>query len=162
MKCCPNCGANVEGLLYWCDCCLSPLHPKKQFVGCAIYDLPQCLGFASLIREITDAIQPENPDQYSEFLDEYVIGMYCLPKGMLENFKIKEYLSYWPSKKYGSMKIIVDYDEYIHADKKGKARLVADGLLRALCALESRLQKKGLSIDDMLTRAKTVLGEYIN
>mgnify|MGYP007111756373 CR=1 FL=1 len=53
MKWCPECGADVEGLLYRCDCCGASLEErKKRFFTCGVYELPQCFGFSSLTYEL--------------------------------------------------------------------------------------------------------------
>ncbi len=59
MKYCPKCQANVEGLIYRCDCCGASLEEKKKklFI-CGIYELPQCFDFATLIYEMIELLQP--------------------------------------------------------------------------------------------------------
>ena len=162
MKYCPNCHANVEGLIYHCDCCGALFEQKKHFFICGIYELPQCLGFASLTREMIDALQPENPKKYEEFIQEVVIQMICYPESILADGNIKNRLYYSSKKKQAKITIIVDYKDFISADTQKKSSLIANSLLKNLHLLQKRLQKNKLCIDDIISKANILLGKYIN
>lgn len=162
MKYCPNCQANVEGLLYRCDCCGASLEPReKHFFGCVIYELPQCLGFSKLTWEMIDALQPTNPEKYEAFLEEVTIGMVCYPESILADGNIKNRLYYSQKKKYASITITVNFNDFIMADRKEKSSLVASALLQAVHLLQTRLHKSKLDIDDIVAHADTVLNKYI-
>lgn len=160
MKYCPKCQANVEGLIYRCDCCGALLKPEKRFFTCGIYELPQCLYFSSLTYEMMEALQPKNPEQYDTFLEQVGISMVCYPEWMLIDGKIKDRLSYSPKKKYASMTITVDYDQFVAADYEEKADLIAAALLKSIHLLQERLRKYKLSIEDIVMQADAVLSRY--
>jgi len=162
MKWCPGCGADVEGLLYRCDCCGASLVEKKnRFFTCGVYEFPQCIGFSSLTYEMVDALQPENPGKYEAFLEEVGIGMICYPESILNDGKIKNQLRYSQKKKYAGLTITVNFNEFVYADKVKKAKLVATALLQGIYLLQARLQKSKLNIDDIITQAEMVLNKYI-
>ena len=161
MKTCPKCHANAEGLVFRCDCCGSLLEHNKDLFSCAIFELPQCLGFSNLIYEMVDAIQPPNPDKYNSFLNEIGISMICYPDWMLEEGNIKSRLYYSAQKKYASLRIIVNYNEFVYSDKIGKANLVAAALLQGIHSLQTRLNKSKLDINDIVTKAEVILDKYI-
>lgn len=163
MKCCPECGADVEGLLYRCDCCGASLEEKKKrFFTCGIYELPQCLGFSSLTYEMLDAIQPKNPEKYETFLNEVGIRMICYPESILADGNIKNQVQYFPKNKCARLTITVNFSEFIYADKKEKANLIATALLQGIHFLQTRLQKRKLSIDDLVGQCETRLNKYIS
>ena len=163
MKWCPECGADVEGLLYRCDCCGASLEEeKKRFFTCAIYELPQCFGFASLIYEMIDALQPDNPEKYETFLEEVGIRMICYPESLLVDGNIKNRLQYSQNKKYAGLTITVNFNDFVYADNAEKANLVATALLHGIHLLQTRLHKSKLSIDDMVTRSEKLLDKYIS
>lgn len=162
MKCCPKCGADVEGLLHRCDCCGASLELlKRRFFNCGIYELPQCLGFSSLIYEMVDALQPKNPEKYEVFLESVGISMVCYPEWMLMDGNIKNRLNYSQKKKYAGITITVNYNDFVSADNEEKANLVATALLQGIHLLQARLHKSKLSIDDIVAQAETLLSKYI-
>ena len=162
MEWCPECGVDVEGLLYRCDCCGASLEEKKKrFFTCGVYELPQCLGFSSLIYEMVDALQPEHPEKYESFLEEVGIRMICYPEAILVDGNIKNLLKYSQKKKYAGLTITVNFNEYIYADREERANLVATALLQGIHMLQARLYKSKLSIDDIVAQAETLLSKYI-
>ena len=161
MKYCPKCQANVEGLLYWCDCCGEELEHKKQFFLCSIYELPQCLGFSALTQEMIAAIQPATPEKYESYVKEIGIQMVCYPEAILADGNIKNRLFYSQKKKYASITITVNFNDFISADIQGKGNLIAKALLQGVRLLQKRLQKNKLHIDDIVLHAETALGKYI-
>ncbi len=163
MKYCPKCGADVEGLLHRCDCCGASLEQqKRRFFNCGIYELPQCLGFSSLIYEMVDALQPKNPEKYEDFLESVGISMVCYPEWMLMDGNIRNRLNYSQKKKYAGITITVNYNDFVSADNKEKANLVATALLQGIHLLQARLHKSKLSIDDIVAQAEMLLNKYLN
>ena len=159
MKICPKCQANVEGLIYRCDCCGALLEQKKRFFSCCIYELPQCLGFSSLIHEMVNALQPKNPEKYGAFLEQVGISMICYPESILANGNIKNRLYYSAKKKYAGLTITVNFNDFVSADREKKGRLVADALFRGVLLLQTRLRKDKLNIDDIVAQADAVLNK---
>lgn len=163
MKWCPECGADVEGLLYRCDCCGASLEEeKKRFFTCGVYELPQCFGFSSLTYEMVDALQPESPEKYEAFLEEVGIRMICYPESILADGNIKNRLQYSQKKKYAGLTITVNFNEFVYADREEKANLVATALLQGIHLLQTRLHKSKLNIDDIVAQAEVLLNEHIN
>ena len=163
MKWCPECGADVEGLLYRCDCCGASLEErKKRFFTCGVYELPQCFGFSTLTYEMIDALQPENPEKYEAFIEEVGIRMICYPPSILADGNIRNRLYYSQKRKFASLTITVDYKRFIFADMEEKASMVATALLQGVHSLQTKLKKQKLSIDDIVAQANASLGKYIN
>ena len=163
MKWCPECGADVEGLLYRCDCCGASLkEKKKRFFTCAVYELPQCFGFSSLTYEMIAALQPESPEKYGDFLEEVGIRMICYPESLLVDGNIKNRLQYSQKKKYAGLTITVNFNDFVYADNAEKANLVATALLHGIHLLQTRLHKSKISIDDMVARSEKLLNKYIS
>lgn len=161
MKICPKCQANVEGLISRCDCCGASLEQKKHFFTCSVYELPQCLGFSKLTREMIDALQPANPEAFENFLVGVGIRMVCYPESILEDGNIKNRLYYSPKKKLASMTITVNYNDFVKADRKEKGSFIANALLQGVHLLQIRLHKNQLCIDDIVAHADAVLSKYI-
>lgn len=161
MKYCPKCQADVEGLLYRCDCCGASLEPrKKRFFTCGIYELPQCLGFSSFTQEMIDSIQPEDPEKYGTFLEQIGIRMVCYPEWILADGNIKNRLYYSPKRKYAGLTIVVNFNDFVTADRTEKANLIAVALQQGVHLLQTRLNKYTLNIDDMVAQVDAALEKY--
>lgn len=162
MKYCPNCQADVEGLLHYCDCCGEPLEtPVKRFFACSIYELPQCLGFSTLVYEMEDAIQPEDPNKYNEFLEWIGISMICYPEWMLKDGNIKNRLYYSAKKKHAGLTVVIDFDSFVYGSQEEKADIVARALFEQISLLEKRLLKSKLSIKDIMNHVEYMLKQYM-
>ena len=162
MKFCPECGADVEGLVDHCDCCGTSFESQKQhFFTCGVYELPQCFGFSALTYEMIDALQPKNPEKYRDFLEEVGIRMICYPESILADGNIKNRLQYSQNKRCARLTITVNFNEFVCADKEGKANMVATALLQGIHLLQRRLEKSKRSIDDIVEQAEMLLNRYI-
>ncbi len=163
MKYCPECQANVEGLIDHCDCCGASLKLReRRFFTCGVYELPQCLGFSSLVYEMINALQPEDSEKYAAFLEEVGFRMICYPEWILVDGNIKNRLYYSSKKKCAGITITINYNDFISSDIKKKGCLIATSLLENLHLLQKRLYKDKLYIDDLVEKADVILGKYIN
>ncbi len=165
MKYCPECQANVEGLLKRCDCCGASLLPrKKEFFGAAIYEVDGCYNFASIVREIISAIQPAEPEKYSDFLGKVCMGIICYPQWMHEDGNIKKKLSlyYSPKQKYANLTIVVDYKQFIAGDTDKRKCLVAAAVQQGIHLLQDRVKKYKENIDDLVIQTDAILFEYMH
>lgn len=161
VKCCSKCKADVEGLLYCCDLCGAPLQTEKErFFKRGTYKAPQWLEFPKSCYEMLDAIQPADPEKYSDFLEEVLVSMVCHPGAVLADHNIHDRLIYYPKKKYANMTITVDMDDFVYADREEKASQIADAILRGIYMLQDRMRKYQRDIDDIVIQAETALGKY--
>jgi hypothetical protein len=64
-------------------------------------------------------------------------------------------------KKYAGLTIIVDFNEFVYADREEKASLVAKAILQGVSLLQTRLYKSKVSIDDLVMEADRLLKKYI-
>lgn len=152
----------MEGLVYRCDCCGASLkQKKKRLFTCGIYELPQCLGFSTLTREMIGGLQPTAPEKYETFLEEVGIRMVCYPESILADGNIQNKLCYSLKKRRVSMTVVVNYSDFVSADREEKACLVATALLQGIHLLQARLGESNLSIDDIVAQAEMTLNKYI-
>ena len=162
MKYCPNCGADVEGLLHRCDLCFAILDPEYHFWGNAQYLLPQCLHFSQIVREILAAIEPPDVSKHAEYLNHAIFGLVCYTPGMCEHMGIKEHVRYYPSKKRADMTAIIDVREYMYATRKEKEKLIADAMHRSIIMLDARMKRYKRDISDIVLYAEEGLKKYRN
>ena len=159
MKLCPECHANVEGLIDHCDCCGASFDTQRKLFSCGVHDMPECLGLASLSFRILDEMEPENPQQYSDFLKNIVFCVICYPETQAKDKK-KVSVSYSSVKKKAKVTIEIDYDDFVFAPMEDKAYLVANALCHGICLLGEKLKKNHFDIDEIEEKAKCMLKRY--
>ena len=157
MKCCPNCGADVEGLIHHCDLCGESLDTRKYLFSCGIHELQSGLGFSRLAWDMIETLEPQDSSKYAAFLERVLLSLVCLPTGLLTDMNIKNRITYSEKKRVARITVIVDYDEFVRSDKKRKSALVATAINLATHMLELRLRKSGYSIDELVFQADTIL-----
>lgn len=160
MKLCPKCQANVEGLIDHCDCCGASLDTRVRLLSCGIHDVPECLGLPSLAFQMIEEIEPSDPAQYAEFLEKVVFRLICYPESMLVDGKLCNCVNYSAAKRYASVTVIINYNDFVFADREEKAALVAESIRRGVSLLQKRLQKNKLSIDEITANADRILKKY--
>jgi len=162
MKYCPNCGADVEGLLHRCDLCYAILDPVYHFWGNAQYTLPQCRYFSQIVREILKVIEPPDVSKHVEYLNLAIFGLVCYTPNMSEHMNIKENVRYYPSKKLATMTAIIDVREYMYATRKEKEKLIANAMHRSILMLDERMKRYKHDITDIVLYAEDGLKKYRN
>ena len=158
MKLCPKCKSNVEGLIHHCDCCGAVLDAKTRLITCGVYDLPACLDFGELSFKMIDEIEPKDISRYD--IKEILFKIVCWPKSLLESLNVKEGVYFSPQKKKSRVSVLVDYEIFIHSNKKSKELLVATAIHRGIYLLSNKLNKQKINIDDILISADIMLKKY--
>lgn len=112
MKVCPNCGANIEGLLYRCDCCGAMLSNSNSVFVQYTHTMAETGDLGSYMSNILDII---NSSRIYEFfpLDIIAFDIYCYPENMVMKFNIrnKNYVSL--RKKKAILTRIICYEEFV-------------------------------------------------
>lgn len=161
MRYCPECGANVEGVVLYCDCCGAELGRDKKFVVCAIFQMPECLHFDSITRKIIKDLQPINSAQYTEILSRIEISLICYPSSILSNENIKETLRYHKKQKCVGMTLLTNYSDFIVADISEKTKLIATTIRHGIDLLDQRMKQNNLDISAFVTHARSALDLYL-
>ena len=148
---CPKCGANVEGLIEWCDCCGAELHPKKTLFS----RMTNCTGaFFDIdiyLNQIFDKLDNIPPEPYADVLHRIEFDFWCFP------IKKKTDVTYYASRKQAIVTIEVDADEYIYGTKKEKLALLTYEVKDKMDILHQRLLKKKIHIDDLFSQIDEAL-----
>lgn len=161
MKYCPSCGADVEGLVHYCDCCGATLTPQNNLFHRICYSVQECFGLSKYSDEILEKIEAVNSLQFSDFLDRIDFELVCYPDSLLEAGNVKEKVFFSDKRKLARITVVVDYHDYIFADNKGKEALVARSMHRGIKMLERRLKKYKHSIEELVNRSEEILSVYI-
>lgn len=148
---CPKCGANVEGLIEWCDCCGAELHPKKTLFSRMIYSTGAFFDIGQYTAQIFDKLDNIPPEPYADVLQRIEFDFWCFP------IKKKTGVSYYASRKQAIVTIEVVPDEYIYGTKEEKLALLTREVKEKMNMLHHRLLKKKIHIDDLFSRIDEAL-----
>jgi len=138
-KLCPNCRANVEGLVHRCDCCGAPLDKKPSFFIWHTYMTQESGDLQALTKKIFDEkAVPENPD-HLEHVKKIIFDIYCYPQDMLGDMTNK--VICYRSKKECRIRIVLDYEKYVTSNSFEKTEMITDGIIAGIELFESRFKK---------------------
>ena len=140
MKLCPNCGANVEGLIHHCDCCLTLLNPPEKKLWYA-NTFEVAFDFHTYVHSVVNKMETIKDIVYWEYFEAIYLDMYCYPTGMVQYLKLKHFVRCSLLQKRVDMRILVDYDAFVQSDKDAKRRMVETAILDSHEVLEKRLEK---------------------
>ena len=149
---CPKCGANVEGLVEWCDCCGAALHPKKTLFSWMTYSTGAFFDIGLYLGEIFDKLDQIPPEPYADYLERIEFDFWCFP------IDKKPGVAYYASRKQAIVTIAVDADAYLWGTKEEKRGLLLREIKQKLKLLQGRLEKKDIHIDDLFRRVDEILG----
>lgn len=157
MKLCPECGANVEGLIHHCDCCGASLIPKKESIWrWVVYETGT--DFHMYFNSIMEKIQTVEDDVLKKYFTEIFVCGYCHPDFLVAYLNLKENVRHSTGKKSADIDLLINYNQFVSARKEEKGVIVEDAILRGLETLESRLQKKKIYGVDILKKVRLALG----
>ena len=138
-KLCPNCRANVEGLVHRCDCCGATLDKKPSFFIWHTYMTQESGDLQALTKKIFDEkAVPENPD-HLDYAQKIIFDIYCYPQDMLGDVTNK--VIYYRTKKECRIRIVLDYEKYVTSNSFEKTEMITDGIIAGIELFESRFKK---------------------
>ena len=138
-KLCPNCRANVEGLVHRCDCCGATLDKKPSFFIWHTYMTQESGDLQALTKKIFDEkAVPENPD-HLDYAQKIIFDIYCYPQDMLGDVTNK--VIYYRTKKECCIRIVLDYEKYVTSNSFEKTEMITDGIIAGIELFESRFKK---------------------
>ena len=154
LKVCPNCGADVEGLIHHCDCCGELLYPKNNLFSYMVYEAGPFFDIQVYLNKIFDALAAISPDRYDSVIRRIEFDFWCYP------IKKKTGATYYSSSRRVIVTIRVEEDSYLYGSKKQKLMLLADEMQRNMDALQIQLQKRRLDVDeDLFLQIRTILSQ---
>ena len=148
---CPKCGANVEGLVEWCDCCGAALDPKKTLFSWMTYSTGAFFDIGLYLGEIFEKLDQIPPEPYADYLERIEFDFWCYP------IDKRSGVTYYASRKHAIVTIEVDPEEYLWGTKEEKRALLLREVKEKLRLLQGRLEKKDIHIDDLFQRVDGIL-----
>ena len=131
---CPNCGANMEGLVQHCDCCGAVLDRKKAFL---FFSAVAWRSAAAVIMELLHPVETVFAQRYgktsfSEALDQIGILPLCFPEEMHREPDIAKERRYVTLKKrYADLRLHISYEKLIAGNQEERLLLCAENIASA-------------------------------
>lgn len=140
MKKCPECGANVEGLLYRCDCCGANLSDRAPFLIQHVRSA-ESGDFSDYVNRIVDSLEQSVRREEFAPLSCVVLELYCFPQSMILKFNMhkKHYVSLQREK--AILTDVVCADDFALMTREQKEATVAKVIDDDLLWLRRRLHK---------------------
>lgn len=143
MKCCPNCGANVEGLLYQCDCCGAMLLQTNPVFVQYTNTVAEAGKVSSYMKVILDKLNLGCVDSYFPQFNTIAFEMYCYPEDMVHKFNIhdKNYVSL--RRKKAILTRTIRCEEFLMLEECQKITMLSKLVMEGLLGLHAKVSSSG-------------------
>lgn len=144
MKYCPKCGANVEGLIFRCDCCGATLSAIKPFFIQHTRVMVESGDLSNYINRIVEALNASDLKEAYTPLSCVVFEMYCFPESIIMEYKAhnKHYVSI--KRKKAILTRLICFEDFIQMEREQKVATVSKVIKEDLLWLLHYLNKKDI------------------
>lgn len=143
LKECPHCGADVEGLIHYCDCCGEELYPQQSRFSYMVYEAGPFFDIMIYLSIIFDKLAEIPVEPYAEYIQRVEFDFWCYP------IKKKTGAVYYASRKQVIATVQVDGNDYLYSSKAEKLNYLADEVQSKMDMLQTRLHKRNIDIEDL-------------
>ncbi len=143
MKNCPNCGANVEGLISRCDCCGAMLAQIRPVFVQYINTVASAGTLSVYMKRILDKLNFSGIERFFPQFHTIAFEIYCYPKDMLQEYDIhsKNYVSL--RRKKAIITRIVFYREFLSMNGDEIMAQLSELVIRELLNLRIKMSNSG-------------------
>lgn len=155
MRYCPECGANVEGLVFRCDCCGANLSVTNPFFIQHTIVMNESGDLCNYVNKIFEILNASDLKEAYSPLSCAVFDIYCLPDNIMREHKThsKHYVSI--KRKKAILTRFICLEDFIQMDREQKITAVSKLIKEELLWLLHDLNKENvefyqIKIDNML------------
>lgn len=152
MELCPSCGANVEGLTHYCDCCGAMLNAIDPFFVWHTFVTIESGDLYVFMNELFKQFDNWDYSQYRKVLQTVEINVFCYPKAMITEHGIKNRCYLSTAKKKAGLTIVLNFDEYIKGSVVQKRRLLSSAIKTGVICIGEKASKRNLGIDQFIEK----------
>lgn len=151
LKECPNCGADVEGLIHHCDCCGELLYPVQTLFSYMVYETGPFFDIQLYLNEIFDKLAEVPVKPYQETIRRIEFDFWCFP------IKKKAGVTYYPTRKQVIVTIRLDNSDYIFSSNREKMMLLIAEIQSKMEMLEVRLRERKVDYGELFEQIDRIL-----
>ena len=156
LKECPNCGADVEGLIHHCDCCGELLYPTQTLFSYMVYEAGPFFDIQLYLNMIFDKLAEVPVEPYQEDIRKIEFDFWCYP------IKKKTGITYYPARRQVLITIRLDNSDYIFCSKRERMKLLVDEMQGKIDLLENRLRERKIDYGKLFEEIKEILENVRN
>lgn len=141
MDICPNCGANVEGLVYHCDCCGAPLKTVAEMFVYHAMTVAAAGDVTNYLKPIVHRLNKSGLESTFAPIHPIILEVFCYPQHMLQELHIRKKVYLSRKKNKAILTEVIPYDAFTEASQHQKEALVRDAVSHGLSCLLKRIGK---------------------
>lgn len=143
MKSCPNCGANIDGLVGWCDCCGMELLPN-EYVNLFEHDYIEAGDMGKYLNNAVANLNKLGLEQVSSFSRIELIT-YCYPVQLVRDLNLTSRIRLSKKDRRATVTVVFNYEVYIKLSDAEKATYVNHTVNTAILDLFQKKQPECIS-----------------
>lgn len=154
MKFCPNCGANVEGLVAWCDCCGAPFENNDYMTAHSFY-FQEFGDIGRLIDGVVEGLNQKNLPAAIPSISSIELVTYCYPSALVQELNLRNRSRLTKKTKKATITIVFDSELYAEMTASEKSAYVEQTILSALSDFLKKIKTANLTgVMEMLDSVK--------
>ena len=131
MKLCPNCGANIEGLVGWCDCCGAPL-VNDDYIILHAHDFQESGDIYKIINAVVTRLNQKKLHIAIPSIAAIELVTYCYPSALVKELNLRNRSYFSKKTNRATITIVFDYELYVKKTASEKENYVEQTILSAL------------------------------
>ena len=131
MKFCPNCGANVEGLISRCDCCGAPFDNNDYMIAHSFY-FQEFGDIGRLIAAVVERLNQKNLPTVIPSISKIELVIYCYPSALVQELNLRNRSRLTKKTRKATITIVFDSEFYAEMTANEKEAYVEQTILSAL------------------------------
>lgn len=162
MQLCPNCQADITGLIHHCDCCGAPIHQKESFFRWHAFMTADCGDLMVYTREIFDKLEQISDKEVRDDLKSVIFDIFCYPPEMCKELKLSPSIRYSRKQQALRLRLIVNYSEYITGDPSAKRSYIVRTIQSGIDTIRHRQPYASPHLEKRLCEAELILHESVS
>ena len=151
MKVCANCGANVEGLIGWCDCCGVSL-TSPDYVVLFAHDYAGASDMAHYLSELAQKLNQSELAQVCPEVSSMELVTYCYPSSLVEELNLKNRSRFSRKNRCATVTVVFDYEGFLLMQQHEKEAYVKNVIREAIISLvKNRWPENHLAVAQLMT-----------
>lgn len=131
MKLCPNCGANIKGLVSWCDCCGLPFE-KDDYMILYAHDFQEVGDMDQIINAVVARLNRKDLSAVIPSISKIELVTYCYPRELVKELNLRNRSRFSKKTNRAAITIVFDYELYVKMTASEKETYVEQTILSTL------------------------------